>query len=69
METPIDSFHYRHNPDGSWDSICLHCYQTAAQARSEAELTEAQKQHVCGPLASRFEREGFIGGQEILVRQ
>jgi hypothetical protein len=65
METPLASFHFRHNPDGSWDSICLHCFATAARASSEAELTEAQKRHNCElnfsrSLGREFPREHSI---------
>lgn len=41
-------FARRHNGDGSVDSICLICFQTAATAKSESQLSELETQHECG---------------------
>ena len=35
----------RCNADGSFDSICLHCFQTVASATSNAALAENEMQH------------------------
>jgi hypothetical protein len=58
LETP---FRHRENLDGSWDSICLRCYATAAHSHGEGPLAEAEHGHCCedahwffaGPLARR----------------
>jgi hypothetical protein len=40
-------FPHRHNPDGTFDSICAGCFQTLATARIEAELAEVENAHNC----------------------
>ena len=40
----------RCNADGSFDSICLHCFQTVASAPIDAALTENEMQHRCVAL-------------------
>jgi hypothetical protein len=42
-------FPHRRNPDGSFDSICLKCLLTIANARNEADLAKHDKYHVCNP--------------------
>jgi hypothetical protein len=42
-------FPHRRNPNGSFDSICLKCLLTIANARTEAELEKHEKDHVCNP--------------------
>jgi len=46
---PSGLFSYRHNPDGSWDSICLHCCMTAASSPREDELQTLEGLHYCSP--------------------
>jgi hypothetical protein len=41
------SFRHRENLDGSWDSICLRCYATAAHSYGEGLLAEAEQGHCC----------------------
>jgi hypothetical protein len=41
---------HRYNEDGSWDSICKKCFQTAAHVLSdgtEAELSAFEASHHC----------------------
>ena len=49
---PSGLFSYRHNPDGTWDSICLHCYMTAASTPREDELRTLERLHVCSPMGA-----------------
>lgn len=42
-------FPHRRNPNGSFDSICLKCLLTIANARTEAELEKHDRDHVCNP--------------------
>jgi len=42
-------FPHRRNLNGSFDSICLKCLLTIANARTEAELEQHDKDHVCSP--------------------
>src|ERR1700730_1329401 len=42
-------FPHRQNTDGSFDSICLKCLLTVANARNEADLARCEKYHVCIP--------------------
>lgn len=38
---------YRDNHDGTYDSICLHCFLTAGTARFERDLHAAETNHIC----------------------
>jgi len=40
-------FPHRQNKDGSYESICPHCYLTVATEQSEGELKALEQQHVC----------------------
>jgi hypothetical protein len=42
-------FPHRRNRDGSFDSICLKCLLTIANARIEADLAAYDKNHTCNP--------------------
>jgi DNA-binding NarL/FixJ family response regulator len=44
------AFRRRHNEDGTWDSICLRCYRTAATARDASWLPLLQSTHTCDPM-------------------
>jgi hypothetical protein len=44
------AFRRRHNEDGTWDSICLRCYRTAASARDASWLPLLQSAHICDPM-------------------
>jgi hypothetical protein len=41
------NYAHRCNTDGSFDSICLHCFQTIASAPIDAALAEHEMQHRC----------------------
>jgi hypothetical protein len=49
---PSGLFSYRHNPDGTWDSICLLCYMTAASTPREDELQALERLHICSPMGA-----------------
>ena len=38
---------HRENADGTFDSICLRCFQTIVSANSEIELVEGERMHSC----------------------
>jgi hypothetical protein len=42
-------FHHRHNPDGSFDSICPRCYRTVSSGLAEANLARDESRHTCSP--------------------
>jgi hypothetical protein len=42
---PFPDFSYRKNADGTFDSICLFCFQTVASAPSVAELAGSEFLH------------------------
>lgn len=44
------AFRRRHNEDGTWDSICLRCYRTAAAALNPSWLPLLQNAHTCDPM-------------------
>lgn len=48
MQTSVaPTFRHRENPDGSWDSICMRCYLTAAHSYSEEPLGPVEANHHC----------------------
>jgi hypothetical protein len=49
LDKLIVFYPHRHNRDGSFDSICLNCFATLATAKTEAELLEFDKSHICQP--------------------
>lgn len=49
-----DGFRRRRNEDGTFDSICLRCFLTAASAPEESELTSLELKHVCDPVRREF---------------
>ena len=56
------AFSRRHNIDGTWHSICLRCYRTAASARDATWLPLLQSTHTCDPIdlhAWMSDREQF----------
>lgn len=40
-------FVIRHNPDNSYDSICLRCFRTVGTASKQSELAAFERNHVC----------------------
>jgi hypothetical protein len=46
MENPL-RFTHRQNSEGSWDSICMTCFGTAAHGRSEIDLLRSELVHIC----------------------
>ena len=52
-----DGFHRRRNEDGTFDSICLLCFRTAASAPEESELSSLELKHVCDPAWRWFIRD------------
>jgi hypothetical protein len=56
MSSPAhaQSFRHRENQDGSWDSICLRCYLTAAHSYAEQPLTAVESQHHCDETSWLF---------------
>lgn len=49
-------FPHRRNKDGSLTSICLNCFGTVASHKTEEELQEEDKRHVC--VSSVLSRRG-----------
>jgi len=45
-----ESFHHRHNRNGTHDSICSCCYMTVASATGESELHPFEDAHICDPV-------------------
>ena len=43
----VQGFRHRRNGDGTWDSICLRCYLTAARKLTEQELLAVEAGHEC----------------------
>jgi hypothetical protein len=51
MNSNADYAH-RQNGDGTFDSICLHCFRTVTTANTECELVFGEAQHSCPPDAT-----------------
>jgi len=47
VNKPIINYVHRHNRDGSFDSICLCCFATIANANTECELVAYDNVHIC----------------------
>jgi hypothetical protein len=43
----LPPFPRRLNVDGTWNSICVRCFQTIAANKLEVEVEEIEKEHVC----------------------
>lgn len=43
-------FPHRRNCDGTYDSICMTCFQIVAEGVQEHELAEEDRRHVCSYL-------------------
>jgi len=41
------TFPHRHNPDGTFDSICPICFSTVSTRQNEMELTDDELDHNC----------------------
>jgi hypothetical protein len=54
------NFAHRHNADGTYDSICLKCYATAARAKKEESLSSPESAHVCDPTALYLADQGSV---------
>jgi hypothetical protein len=53
------SFRHRENQDGSWDSICMRCYLTAAHSYSEEPLATVECGHHCDESSWLFKEASF----------
>jgi hypothetical protein len=42
-----DWFPHRKNVDGTFDSICPHCFATIAHAQRETDLEQVEREHSC----------------------
>lgn len=47
MDTRIPFYPHRQNTNGSFDSICLKCFATVANANDVTELNSYEKKHIC----------------------
>ena len=54
------AFAHRHNPDGSWDSICPRCFFTIATEWAEEKLTFRERDHDCQALIAEKRRAGTM---------
>jgi hypothetical protein len=61
MATRIAFYPHRQNRDGSFDSICLKCFATVANAREVTELRSYEKEHICD--------ESFLAERGVLSRK
>jgi hypothetical protein len=58
-ETPRSSFRHLRNQDGSWDSICMRFFATAARANNESDLALTAQNHSCTPLFVAQQTKGL----------
>jgi hypothetical protein len=42
-----ENYAHRRNADGSFDTICLHCFRTVASSPTGAALAESETEHRC----------------------
>ena len=58
----IPQFPHRHNPDGTYDSICTKCFATVGTSETEENLVEAEAKHTCNPAV-------FYGAKVIPIKR
>jgi hypothetical protein len=51
MPIELPSFLHRFNRDGTFDSICIRCFQTIVTNSEERLLAMAEMNHLCVPSA------------------
>jgi hypothetical protein len=56
------NYAHRCNADGSFDSICLHCFQTVASASTDAVLAQNEMKHRCIALDLKIFETGRASG-------
>jgi hypothetical protein len=61
MATPTTFYPHRQNRDGSFDSICLKCFATVANAKEVTELKSYEKEHICD--------ESFLADRGMTIRK
>jgi hypothetical protein len=67
MKTDGD-FAHRENSDGTFDSICLHCYLTVGTATAIQALVQSEKSHICnGDIKSVVNDSSVHSGRLELV--
>ena len=47
IDAPVKRYAHWSKGDGSWNSICLNCFRTAATAADEAGLADGEAIHKC----------------------
>jgi len=47
MADAVNTFPHRKKRDGTYDSYCLTCFTTIANAKTEEELVDHDRNHVC----------------------
>ena len=52
--TLAPTFRHRRNQDGTWDSICMRCYLTAAHTLGEQSLRSVESGHRCDEASWLF---------------
>jgi hypothetical protein len=54
------AFRHRENLDGTWDSICLRCYGTAAHTHAAALLDAAESGHCCNEVSWMYKDPAHV---------
>lgn len=47
MDIDQNGFIIRHNPDSSYDSICMRCFRTVGTSYRQSELAAWERNHTC----------------------
>jgi hypothetical protein len=55
-------------PNGSFDSVCLLCYQALAKATIVTELSQHERNHRCDPVVLYLMAEGRVSILSGLVK-
>jgi len=60
MTSPVllHSFRHRENLDGTWDSICMRCYATAAHSHEQRSLGNVELRHRCDETSWLYKEPG-----------
>lgn len=53
-------FHHLRNGDGSFNSMCMNCFETVSHHKTEEELGELDAKHMCKEMPLTLRANQFI---------
>jgi hypothetical protein len=53
-------FHHLRNRDGSFNSMCMNCFETVSDHKAEKELADLDAKHICKETPLSLRAKQFI---------